>query len=162
MKIYLDMDDVVADWLTQAYVILGKRWEMGERIPQNEWNLLKEDMRFYRTLPLKPGATELVAHCKNLVEQGKAEGLFFLTAIPHDYSVPYAVQDKVWWANDHFPGIPVFIGPFSHDKWRRCKPGDILIDDRISNCEEWRREGGLSHIYKNWPDCKTWLEATVK
>ena len=94
--------------------------------------------------------------------QQSCQLFYFLTAIPHDYSVPYATQDKVWWANDHFPGIPVFIGPFSHDKWRRCKPGDILIDDRVSNCEEWRREGGLAHIYKNWPDCKAWLEENVK
>jgi len=162
MKIYLDMDDVVADWLSHAYTILGKRWEMGVRIPQNEWDKLKDDMRFYRDLPLKPGAHELVDYCQNLVYTGKAEGLFFLSAIPHDYSMPYATQDKVWWANEHFPGIPVFIGPFSHDKWRRCTPGDILIDDRISNCEEWRREGGLAHIYRNWEDCKIWLENNIK
>jgi 5'(3')-deoxyribonucleotidase len=162
MKIYLDMDDVVADWLTQAYTILGKQWAQGARIPQNEWNKLKDDQRFYRNLPLKPGAHELVQYCQNLVSTGRAESLAFLTAIPHDYSVPYAPQDKVWWANDHFPGIPVFIGPFSHDKWRHCKPGDILIDDRISNCEEWQRQGGLAHIYKNWSDCRAWLEETLK
>jgi 5'(3')-deoxyribonucleotidase len=162
MKIYLDMDDVVADWLTQAYITLGQRWDAGQRIPQHEWDKLKEDMRFYRHLPLKPGATELVKYCQDLVANGKADGLFFLTAIPHDYTVPYATQDKVWWANEHFPGIPVFIGPFSHDKWRHCRPGDILIDDRTSNCEEWQREGGRSHIYRQWPECKQWLEEIFK
>lgn len=161
-RIYLDMDDVVADWLTRAYEVLGTRWNNGERIPNEQWAKLKEDMRFYRNLPLKPGATELVAYCKNLVDTGRAEGLFFLTALPHDYSVPYAAQDKVWWAHEHFPGVPVFLGPFAHDKWRRCKPGDILIDDKTSNCEEWRRAGGQAHIYKQWPECKVWLEDYFK
>ena len=32
MKIYLDMDDVVADWMERAYEIVGRRWELGERI----------------------------------------------------------------------------------------------------------------------------------
>jgi 5'(3')-deoxyribonucleotidase len=161
-RIYLDMDDVVADWLTTAYEILERRWDMGERIPNEEWAKLKKEFRFYRNLPLKPGAKELVAYCQNLVATGKADSLYFLTALPHDYSVPYAAQDKVWWANDHFPGIPVFFGPFAHDKWRRCTPGDILIDDKTSNCEEWRGAGGLAHIYKNWEDCEVWLEEQFK
>lgn len=162
MKIYLDMDDVVADWKVQAQKILQRRWVDDERIPQPEWDKLKEDLRFYRDLPLRPGAVELVNYCKNLVATGQAESLQFLTALPHDYSVQYAAYDKVHWGDNNFPGIPVFIGPFSHDKWRHCKPGDILIDDRISNCTEWRAAGGLAHIYRNWEDCKTWFEETVK
>lgn len=163
MNIYLDMDDVVANWLGRAQEVLKMRWQEGERIPQNEWNKLKQDFRFYRSLPLKEGATELVQWCKDYVEAHPGTGLFFLTALPHDYSVPYAAQDKVWWANDHFPGIPVFFGPFSHDKWRYCKnPDDILIDDRISNCSEWRSAGGKAFVYRQWPECKEWLEETLK
>jgi hypothetical protein len=37
-------------------------------------------------------------------------------------------------------------------------PGDILIDDRRSNCEEWIAVGGAAHQYKEWPECKVWLE----
>jgi len=163
MNIYLDMDDVVADWMSHAQEVLKLRWQNGERIPQKDWDRLKEDMRFYRNLPLKEGAHELVNWCKDYVSKHPGTGLFFLTALPHDYSVPYAAQDKVWWANDHFPGIPVFLGPFSHDKWRYCKdPEDILIDDRTSNCSEWRSAGGRAHIYRNWPECKAWLEETLK
>ncbi len=159
MKIYLDMDDVVADWHEAAQIFLKRRWDQyGERIPQDEWNKLKNWSRFYLNLPLKPGAMELVHYCRELVAEGKAEDLFFLTALPHDYSMPYAANDKVWWANKHFPNIPVFVGPFSHDKWRHCQPGDILIDDRHSNCSEWRSAGGLAHEYRSWDKCKPWLE----
>jgi len=159
MKIYLDMDDVVADWHAAAQDILKMRWDKnGERIPQEEWDKIKAELRFYRNLPLKPGAKELVEYCQNLVATGQADDLAFLTALPHDYSMQYAANDKVWWAHEHFPGIPVFLGPFSHDKWRHCESGDILIDDRHSNCNEWRNAGGQSHVYKGWAECKLWLD----
>lgn len=158
--IYLDMDDVVADWRTYAQDLLKMRWDdsIGERIPQADWDKLKADLRFYRHLPLKAGAHDLVQYCRDLVSSGKIEGLAFLTALPHDYSMPFAAQDKVWWAHERFEGIPVFFGPFSHDKYRHCKPGDILIDDRHSNCNEWVVAGGKAHVYRNWEECKIWLD----
>ena len=161
MNIYLDMDDVVADWMSSAKAIVNRNWNYGERIPDSDWAKVKARQRFYRDLPVKSGATELVEWCRDYKDRTDC-GLFFLTALPHDYSMPWASQDKVWWAHDHFPRIPVFFGPFSHDKWRHCKTGDILIDDRTSNCEEWRGAGGLAHVYRNWADCKTWLEETIK
>ena len=164
MNIYLDMDDVVADWIPYAQELLGLRWDVvaGERIPQDEWDKLKEDFRFYAKLPLKPGAHELVNHCRSYVARNPDTRLAFLTALPHDYSGQYASWDKCWWADRHFPGIPVFFGPFSHDKYRHCKPGDILIDDRHSNCSEWRAAGGISHVYTTWENCKPWIEETLK
>lgn len=163
MNIYIDMDDVVADWFAQAQVCLNMTWDKDtERIPQHDWDRLKGNKRFYRSLPLKPGAKELIQWCTEYATTNEGVGLYFLTALPHDYSVPYAAQDKVWWANEHFPGIPVFFGPFSHDKWRYCtSPDDILIDDRTSNCEEWIRQGGRAHIYRTWENCKVWLEQAL-
>jgi len=159
MIIYLDMDDVVADWHAQAQKIIKMRWNKdGERIPQKQWDKIKDELRFYRDLPVMAGARELVDTCERAVYDGRADTVRFLTALPHDYSMPFAAQDKVWWANDYFPGIPVTFGPFSHDKWRHCKPGDILIDDRNSNCHEWISAGGRAHIYKGWEGCKPWLE----
>lgn len=160
MNIFLDMDDVVADWIKHAQDFLGMTWDekVGERIPQQDWDRLKEDERFYLTLPLKDGANELVEYCKQITT-ATGGTLRFLSALPHDYSVPFAAQDKVWWAHRHFPGIPVFLGPFSHDKWRYVKgPNDILIDDRTSNCSEWISAGGKAHIYREWPECKDWLD----
>ena len=161
MKIYLDMDDVVADWMPAARAIVNRSWEYGERIPDSDWNKVRAKQRFYRDLPIKPGAHELVEYCRKLLANGQIEGLEFLTALPHDYSIPLASYDKVLWATERFPDIPVRFGPFSHDKWRHCQAGDILIDDRTSNITEWIGVGGQGHIYKNWPDCKVWLENTL-
>ena len=42
MNIYLDMDDVVADWHSAAQDILKLRWDKhGERIPQEQWDKIK-------------------------------------------------------------------------------------------------------------------------
>jgi len=157
MIIYLDMDDVVADWMQSARDIVKRNWNYGERIPDSDWDKVKAKQRFYKDLPLKAGAHELVQFCRDAVSSGKADGLAFLTALPHDYSVQWASYDKVFWAHKHFEGIPVFFGPFSYDKWRHCQPGDILIDDRTSNCVEWENAGGHAHIYRTWEECKPWL-----
>lgn len=162
MNIYLDMDDVVADWLGHVKELLNEpNWVMGQMLPDETWKRLKvEHQRLYSVLPLKEGATDLVAWVTEYSKDNDC-GLFFLSAIPHLNDVPWAPSDKVFWGQKYFPHIPVFLGPYSHEKYMRCKPGDILIDDRISNCEEWERAGGRAHIYRSWPECKAWLEATL-
>ena len=162
LTIYLDMDDVVADWHTAAQEFLKMRWEKeNERIPKSDWDKIKQYSRFYLDLPLKENAYDLVSWVSAYCLTHSGTNARFLTAIPHDDSMPFAAQDKVWWANKHFPGWPVFIGPYSHDKWKHCQPGDILIDDRHSNCNEWVSAGGLAHPYRDWPTCKVWLEQTL-
>jgi hypothetical protein len=162
MIIYLDMDDVVADWHTAAQEFLRMRWHKeNERIPQEDWDKIKMNSHFYRELPLKENAHDLVQFCRDAVSNGLADELRFLSALPRNNDMTWAVWDKVLWAQEHFEGIPVFLGPYSYDKWKHCKPGDILIDDRTSNCEEWIAAGGHSHIYKTWEGCRPWLEQTL-
>jgi hypothetical protein len=148
---------VVADWKAAARDIVKRDWGMSERIPDEDWNKVRAKSRFYRDLPIKAGAHDLVNYCRDLKADGLIDDLRFLTALPHDYSVPFAAYDKVLWAMERFERIPVLFGPFSGDKWRHCQPGDILIDDRTSNCEEWIRAGGYAHIYRTWESCQTWL-----
>lgn len=150
MKIYIDMDDVVADWIGFARDFF-KNPDLGTPgtiIPQEDWNKLVKEQRMYRDLKVRHDAKSLIAWLNwyKTVHTDDVE-LFFLTAVPHNNDMPYAFMDKVNWAQKHFPNIPVFFGPYSHDKYIHCKPGDILIDDRTSNCEEWRREGGLAHEF---------------
>ena len=163
MNIYLDMDDVVADWFGFARSYLRQPFfKDGDKLPEETWRRLKDAQRMYRDLEVKEGADELVEWVTDYKELTGC-GLYFLTAIPKNNDVPWAVQDKVFWAQKYFPHIPVFIGPYSYEKHMHCRsPGDILIDDRTSNCVEWTNAGGRSHIYKNWPDCKVWLEQTLK
>lgn len=160
MNIYIDMDGVVADFKRYAQEFFNQQLDDRERLPPTEWNRLSSNQRLYRDLKVKPGAYELI----NWVQKYATEhncGLFFLTAIPRNNDMPYAVMDKVEWCQKYFPGIPCFIGPFSHDKAKRCEPGDILIDDRLSNIEDWRNANGLAWHYKEWQECYDWLRATL-
>jgi len=64
------MDDVVAAWHYRAQEILKLRVAKdSDRIPQVEWDKLKEDLRFYRDLPLMEGAHELVNMCKQYIQR---------------------------------------------------------------------------------------------
>ena len=140
--LYLDMDGVFADFDSYAqsvagYPITGERW------PLEAWRRITANPRLYRDLGLTAEARELVEHCRQLAQE-RLFRLIFLTAIPKDNDVPWAFYDKVMWAQENFPGIPVHFGPYSHDKHVHCRPGDILIDDRLSNIEEWAAAGGIA------------------
>jgi 5'(3')-deoxyribonucleotidase len=161
MNIYLDMDDVVADWQGHVESMLDYKFAKDDRLPDNKWRQLKDNQRLYSELPLRAGAVELVEWVTAYADRTGAY-VFFLSAIPRGNDMPWAPQDKVFWAQRYFPRIPVFLGPYAHEKKMHCRsPGDILIDDRLSNCEEWIAAGGRAHQYKEWPECKVWLEETL-
>jgi 5'(3')-deoxyribonucleotidase len=136
------MDGVVADWDTAAELFLGtKKQSEDGRWNHESWQRLRENQRFFATLPLMHRADELV----NLAREFRTQGwqLLFLTAIPRNNDHPWAFYDKMTWAQTHFPDIAVHFGPYSEDKQIHAQPGDILVDDRWSNIEQWRTRGGV-------------------
>lgn len=142
------MDGVVADWDLGVAHILGKL--RTEVIPgthykntPEEWKKITGNPRLYRDLPVMQGADQLVNLARQFRDQLGWE-LLFLTAVPKNDDVPWAFYDKVLWAQKYFPDIPVHFGPHSTDKFRHCKSGDILVDDRSDNCESWTQAGGLA------------------
>lgn len=142
--IYLDMDGVVADWNAGVYDILGyTKEDPNAHYPDEEWEKIKSNDRMYRDLPVMAGAQDLVKIARRFRDQ-LGWKLLFLTAIPKGNDVPWAFYDKMLWTQKHFPDIPVHFGPFAKDKQHHCKDGDILIDDRKSNIEEWRSRGGIA------------------
>jgi len=160
--LYLDLDDVCADWMGAAQKFLSLKWDRGGAfIPDSEWQKLIQHSRFYLDLPLMPGAVELVLWATKFARENNMN-LAFLTAIPRGNDVPYVFQDKIRWVDRHFPDIPVFFGPYSTDKHLHCKPGDILIDDRPENCADWVAAGGIAHIYTTWEKCKEWAESNLE
>ena len=140
--IYLDMDDVIADFKAYAKRVLTKPQE-NETWAATEWNRLKDNDRLYRDLDKTVDADRLVNESLQICKNNNW-GLKLLTAVPKNNDVRWAFYDKVLWAQRHYPGIPVMFGPFSRDKHVHCVPGDVLIDDRTSNCEEWRAAGGIA------------------
>lgn len=145
--LYLDMDGVVADF--DEYAARTLRLPPSEGVyPDDVWQQLAANGRIYRDLIKTDYADRLVEECKDLANT-KEYDLIFLTAVPKGNDVKWAFNDKMAWAQSLFPGIPVHFGPYSADKWKHCRPGDILIDDRLSNIEDWRKAGGIAIHHKN-------------
>lgn len=145
--LYLDMDGVVADFDEYAARTLGVPPSEGI-YPDEIWRQLAANDRIYRDLIPTTYATQLVYQCEQFCSK-KQYDLKFLTAVPKGNDVPWAFNDKVYWARNYFATIPVMFGPFSKDKYKHCRSGDILIDDRLSNIEEWKAAGGIAIHHKN-------------
>ena len=145
--LYLDMDGVVADFDAKVSEILGYTREPYSRYPDEDWRKILNYPRFYRDLPLCKDAKHLVTSVLHIAHQ-KEMDVKFLSALPQNNDFPWAPYDKVLWAQNYFPMIPVWIGPYSRDKQIRSKPGDILIDDRQSNIDEWNGRGGFAILHR--------------
>ncbi len=150
--LYLDMDGVLADFNTAAQTLIKatnadaeKAAENG-RWPEKDWELISSQSNFYRILPKMPLADELVELAVRFRENLDYD-VKILTAIPKDNDMPDAFHDKVDWINEHYGqyGFRVHFGPYSKDKASHCTGADdILVDDRTSNCNEWRSAGGTA------------------
>lgn len=147
--IYIDLDEVVAGFSEHVSKILGRSVLWTDRsISPEEWKLIASEYRLYYNLPLMEGATTLVGYCKGIIPKYNVE---FLTAIPRKDTVPYAMEDKRDWIEKYFPGFKLNFGPYSTDKWKWCRPGDILIDDKYSNIHDWCEKGkGIGIMHKGY------------
>jgi 5'(3')-deoxyribonucleotidase len=87
--------------------------------------------------------------------------LVMLTAIPRGNDVFESFHDKIRWMDKYYPGIEVHFGPYSQDKQDHCKiAGDILVDDRLDNCEQWRSKGGTAvRVTKDYQSALTELQS---
>lgn len=154
--IYLDMDGVIADFETAATTFLGEPYidtldgVNAHLYPASQWAKLSSIPDYFRYLPKMPLADQLMTLAKRFRDQ-LGWDLCMLTAMPHDGTLPDGFQDKIDWMAYYYPGVRVRFGPYSVDKQKHCKPGDILVDDRAINCEQWAAAGGtavrVTHCY---------------
>jgi hypothetical protein len=141
--LFLDMDGVVADWEAGVAEFIGYTLEdPTAHYPASDWQKIRAHVRLFRHLPKMQRADEMVNIARKFRDELGYE-LIFLTAVPHYNDIHWAFYDKVLWALDNYPDIPVHFGPFAADKQRHCQPGDILVDDRQDNCQHWAAASGI-------------------
>jgi 5'(3')-deoxyribonucleotidase len=145
--IFLDMDGVVADFDGYAEPLVGYRTPGGVRYNDPDWKKISANKRLYSQLAKCPNADRVVNEVLRIANEHGYE-VRFLTAIPRQNDVPWAFWDKIKWIERYYPNIPVWFGPYSVDKQVHYQPGDILIDDRDSNIEEWRSRGGRAILHE--------------
>jgi 5'(3')-deoxyribonucleotidase len=133
-RLLLDADGVLADFDEGARRLLGVTLREYERKHGRGgfWKRLAEAKNFYGSLPEMPDARLLFEGVKHLKPT-------ILTGLPLG---KWAAPQKVEWAAEHFPGVPI-ITCMARDKHKHMHPGDVLVDDRENHRAAYEEAGVL-------------------
>jgi 5'(3')-deoxyribonucleotidase len=142
-RLFLDADGVLANFDEGVRRLLGMLPKEFERRRGRGafWRELARAPDFYARLPEMPDARELfdaVEHLKVTI----------LTGLPLG---KWAAPQKVAWAAEHFPGVPI-ITCMARDKHRHMEPGDVLVDDREDHRTAYEAHGVVFVHHKNAAD----------
>jgi hypothetical protein len=131
MKLFLDLDGVLADFDAGVHAVTGRR---PEELPlKTMWAALSRAPAFFETLRFMVDAEALWAFCA-------PHHPTILTGLPLGKWAPE--QKKRWVARMLGAHVPV-ITCMSREKPRWSGPGSVLVDDRESACEGWEKRGGI-------------------
>ena len=142
-RLFLDADGVLADFDLSACQLLNmKPKEYIARYGRGAfWSRLAKARNFYGALPEMPDARVLFDAVKHLRPT-------ILTGLPVG---KWAAPQKVEWAAEHFPGVPI-ITCMARDKHLHMHPGDVLVDDREKHREAYESAGVVFIHHKNAED----------
>ena len=142
-RLFLDADGVLADFDKGSRRLLGKSPK--EYIAANGrgafWKRLAGAKNFYGSLPEMPDARLLFDAVKHLKPT-------ILTGLPLG---SWAAPQKVAWAAEHFPGVPI-VTCLARDKHKHMHPGDVLVDDREKHRDAYEAHGVVFLHHKNAED----------
>jgi hypothetical protein len=142
-RLFLDCDGVLANFDEGARRLFGvdpARFEAmhGRR---EFWRRIANARNFYGTLPELADARRLFDGVRQLEPT-------ILTGLPIGN---WAAPQKVEWAAEHFPGVPI-ITCMARDKHKHMKPGDVLVDDRENHRAAYEAAGVVFVHHKNAED----------
>jgi hypothetical protein len=156
-KIWVDMDGVLADFDSWVWGQLPKETTTDGQM----WKWLQAQSRpYFRFLPMKDAVH--LWDAVNAAAPGKVE---ILTGIPFKNHMPEVEQDKRDWLKKYelsFPDAVMSIGPYARDKYKHCRPGDVLIDDNARNIVQWTNAGGFGIFHTSTETTLEVLKAYLK
>lgn len=139
MTLYVDMDGVLVDFDGFIKRQFGKNFK--ELNNDWVWNELAKYKDLYAILDPTIDAFELWDAINHLNPQ-------ILTAVPSKIEMQRAPLDKIEWVKKYLgKNVEVKFGPYSIDKQKWCKPGDVLIDDNYLNVSQWNDKGGIGILH---------------
>ena len=142
-RLFLDADGVLADFDKGARALLGlsPRDFIARHGRGRFWSRLAKAKNFYGDLSEMPDARLLFGAVKHLEPT-------ILTGLPLG---SWAAPQKVKWAAEHFPGVPI-ITCMARDKHKHMHPGDVLVDDREKHREAYEAAGVVFVHHRNAED----------
>ena len=142
-RLFLDADGVLADFDEGVRQLLGMEPRAFEAKYGRGafWKRLANAKDFYATLPEMADARVLFDAVKHLKPT-------ILTGLPLGN---WAAPQKVKWAAEHFPGVPI-VTCMARDKHKHMKAGDVLVDDRENHRSAYESAGVVFVHHKNAAD----------
>lgn len=142
-RLFLDADGVLADFDHGARKLLGASPKdyIARHGRGSFWKRLAKAKNFFGSLPEMPDARLLFDAVRHLVPT-------ILTGLPMG---SWAAPQKVEWAAEHFPGVPI-VTCMARDKHKHMRPGDVLVDDREKHRAAYEEAGVVFVHHKNAED----------
>ena len=142
-KIYLDMDGVLADFVT---AVEGPDYLNGPLHGEQTYDDRKIEFtnkRLFRNMPPMPGMLDLVAYVK-----GSNLPWEILTC-SGEINRPLVVTDKIAWTKQYVdPHVVVTSTLKGKHKAIFARPGHVLVDDKKSNIVAWENAGGIGILHE--------------
>ena len=162
MKIYFDMDGVLADFDTAAAPLSGGRDDLNNRVDlmsvdardakSARWHRIEQNQNFWADIPVMDGIEELLRVAADMGE------LFVLTSVPaakkfvggEKYVDFIEAEKKAWIARhmgDFFPQQNVIVARVPKEELVQPTADTLLIDDRAVNIDDWCAAGGRGLVF---------------
>lgn len=144
MRVYLDLDGVLADFDKAAGEILQTdniyKFEFVHGTGEF-WSRLSAAGDFFDRVPMLPDAPVLLWHLRNVKTS-------ILTALPKT-NTELVRAHKTAWVRRNIDSTIQVITCSTYEKPEHCFPGDVLIDDRAVNRSAWEARGGRYVVHKD-------------
>jgi hypothetical protein len=145
-KVYCDMDGVLCDFDSRFKQLNPEHLTPSEYIAENStskfWKLIDSyKEKFWSEMSWMSDGKQLWEYISKYTPT-------LLSAPSYEASSRYG---KRLWVNKNLPGTKLVLAA-ADKKQNYSKPNRILIDDKVSNVEQWNSQGGIGILHKNTAD----------
>lgn len=167
MRVYLDLDDTLADTSKEIENIFSyKNYEINHSSLKKNiklikdlwlWQIIKKNPDFWENIGLRHNANEIYQEALKI--SGSHNNIYILTALPkfiyrkESLSFEIAASNKKKWVEKNFKDIlkENIIVVHAKDKDKYAMNGidkSVLFDDSIKNVKKWKNAGGIAYLVK--------------
>ena len=143
MKIYVDMDGVIANFQKKWVELYGT--DNHKKEGKNNFKDFVDNKEFAVLEPM-PDATLLIDYLNDKLEDIPKE---ILSSTANDkFYETISQQKNVWLNRNNIDWKPNFVPGKAH-KYTYAEPGFVLIDDDKQNIEDWNKAGGTGILHRD-------------
>lgn len=156
IKVYLDMDGVIADFDEGVRKLTGKGPK--EQSQRDMWKAIRgtptgvSESKFWEQLPP-------IKNYKNLIRFLEQNFEHVLVLSSPGNGGQATIEGKQDWLTNH--EVP-FHAIFRRNKEVYAEPNSLLIDDWSKNIEKWKQAGGQTVHYSSYKQAKQQLEELLE